>query len=313
MFKVQRYQFARYHVTDPNQWFQDNNRWDVPEDPNGAKSLQPPYRMFITQPPGLVVDNEDGNGNPASSATPAPSGPTWSLTSTFVPYKRSNLAAYVSVDSDATSQTYGQMRVINVLDDQQQGPGQVANAVRSDQDVADALAQFNRSGSNITYGNLLTVPVGDELMYVEPIYASLSSASESTFPILRYVLVSYQGGVGIDTTLTGALEKAKVNAGTSGGPQPTPEPSPSGEPSPSSTPTSQPSGNVQDLLQQAQQEFIRADQALADGDLAAYQEHIKKAQELVNEAVAQQGGAGPSASPSGSSPSGTSPSSSATP
>ena len=47
MFKVQRYQFARYHVTDPNAWFQDNNRWAVPEDPNGAKSLQPPYRMFV--------------------------------------------------------------------------------------------------------------------------------------------------------------------------------------------------------------------------------------------------------------------------
>ena len=63
------------------------------------------------------------------------------------------------------------MRVINVIDEQQQGPGQVANAVRSDNDVADALAQFNRSGSNVTYGNLLTVPVGDELMYVEPVYA----------------------------------------------------------------------------------------------------------------------------------------------
>ncbi len=214
MFKVQRYQFARYHVTDPNAWFQDNNRWDVPEDPNNAaQSLQPPYRMFVAQPPGLVLDDEDGNETPTSLAD-APPGPTWSMTSTFVPYKRSNLAAYVSVDSDATSKTYGQMRVINVIDEQQQGPGQVANAVRSDNDVADALAQFNRSGSKVTYGNLLTVPVGDELMYVEPIYASLETASESTFPILRYVLVSYRGGVGIDTNLSAALEKAKDNADT---------------------------------------------------------------------------------------------------
>ena len=60
----------------------------------------------------------------------------WSLTSTFVPYKRSNLAAYVSVDSDADSPTYGQMRVIDVIDEQQQGPSQVANAVR---DSAEAL------------------------------------------------------------------------------------------------------------------------------------------------------------------------------
>ena len=237
MFKVQRYQFARYHVTDPNAWFQDNNRWAVPEDPNGAKSLQPPYRMFVAQPPGLVPDTEDGNATP-TGAVGAPDGPTWSMTSTFVPYKRSNLAAYVSVDSDATSPTYGQMRVINVIDEQQQGPGQVANAVRSDNDVADALAQFNRSGSNVTYGNLLTVPVGDELMYVEPIYASLSTASESTFPILRYVLVSYRGGVGIDTNLTNALEKARENAEDSDQPDDgSPSPSPTDEPSPTDTPT----------------------------------------------------------------------------
>ncbi len=277
MFKVQRYQFARYHVTDPNAWFQDNNRWDVPEDPNGAKSLQPPYRMFVAQPPGLVPDDEDGNEIPAD-AVAAPEGPIWSMTSTFVPYKRSNLAAYVSVDSDATSPTYGQMRVIDVIDEQQQGPGQVANAVRSDNDVADALAQFNRSGSNVTYGNLLTVPVGDELMYVEPIYASLSTASESTFPILRYVLVSYRGGVGIDTNLTNALEKARENADESDEPDDgSPSPSPTDEPTPTSTPTGPVSDDVGGLLAQAQQEFVLADQALKDGDLSAYQEHIQNA------------------------------------
>jgi uncharacterized membrane protein (UPF0182 family) len=305
MFKVQRYQFARYHVTDPNAWFQDNNRWAVPEDPNGAKSLQPPYRMFVAQPPGLVPDNEDGNATP-TGAVGAPPGPTWSMTSTFVPYKRSNLAAYVSVDSDATSPTYGQMRVINVIDEQQQGPGQVANAVRSDNDVADALAQFNRSGSNVTYGNLLTVPVGDELMYVEPIYASLSTASESTFPILRYVLVSYRGGVGIDTNLTNALEKARENADESDQPvdDGTPSPSPSDEPSPSDTPTGPVSGNVKELLAQAQQEFVLADQALSNGDLAEFQDHYDKARELVAQAVALDEGGNPTGSPaSGSSPS----------
>jgi uncharacterized membrane protein (UPF0182 family) len=235
----------------------------------------------------------------------APEGPTWSMTSTFVPYKRSNLAAYVSVDSDATSPTYGQMRVINVIDEQQQGPGQVANAVRSDNDVADALAQFNRSGSNVTYGNLLTVPVGDELMYVEPIYASLSTASESTFPILRYVLVSYRGGVGIDTNLTNALEKARENADESDQPvDGTPSPSPSDEPSPSDTPTGPVSGNVEELLAQAQQEFVLADQALSNGDLAEFQDHYDKARELVAQAVALDEGGNPtSPAPSGSSPS----------
>ena len=99
MFKVQRYQFARYHVTDPNAWFQDDQRWEVPEDPNVSNNLQPPYRMFVTQPPGLVPADE--GATPPEVAPP--DGPVWSMTSTFVPFKRSNLAAYVSVDSDATS------------------------------------------------------------------------------------------------------------------------------------------------------------------------------------------------------------------
>ena len=306
MFKVQRYQFARYHVTDPNAWFQDNNRWDVPEDPNGSKSLQPPYRMFVTQPPGLLPKPE----SPRAVDTEVPDGQVWSMTSTFVPYRRSNLAAFLSVDSDATSPTYGQMRVIDVIDEQQQGPGQVANAVRSDSGVADALAEFNRSGSAPIYGNLLTVPVGDELMYVEPVYASLSTASEANFPILRYVLVSYRGGVGIDTTLTGALEEAKANAG--GSDEPTGEPTPSDEPT--TTPSGEPTGRAHGHADRDRRpagpgvpgprrdRVHRADQALSAGDLAAYQEHIKEARRLVRLALSLSDGqeGGGSGSPSGS-------------
>jgi uncharacterized membrane protein (UPF0182 family) len=309
MFKVQRYQFARYHVTNPNTWFQDNNRWDVPEDPNGAKSLQPPYRMFVTQPPGLVRENPEVGEDETSDEQ------VWSMTSTFVPYKRNNLAAYVSVDSDATSKTYGQIRVIDVIDEQQQGPGQVANTVRSDSGVADKLNDFSQSGSTPSYGNLLTVPVGDELMYVEPVYSTLSSGSSATFPILRYVLVSYDDGVGIGGTLTEALSQARANAGS-----PTQEPSgePTGEPSgsPSSSPTGEPtdvpSGTVQELLDQAEKEFIAADRALSSGDLAEYQRHIRTARDLVNQALALEAGGTPTTT-SSSAPSGGSPSASPTP
>ena len=302
MFKVQRYQFARYHVTDPNAWFQDNNRWEVPEDPNGAKAYQPPYRMFVTQPPGLVPSPDNPQDLPE-----VPTGQVWSMTSTFVPYKRLNLAAYVSVDSDATSDTYGQLRVIDVIDEQQQGPSQVANSMQSDPEVSERLAEFNRSGNSLTYGNLLTVPLGDELMYVEPVYARRATASEANFPILRYVLVSYKGGVGLGLTLQSALETAIANVDEPGGGEPTDSGSPS--PTPTDTPTSEPTststaspGSVGDLLDQAQQEFELADQALTDGDLSAYQEHIQKARELVQQALAAESGdsGSPSDEPSGS-------------
>jgi uncharacterized membrane protein (UPF0182 family) len=316
MFKVQRYQYARYHVTDPQAWFQDNNRWEVPEDPNvsGGKTLQPPYRMFVDQPAGLVASPD----NPEDAA-PVPDGQTWSMTSTFVPYKRLNLAAYVSVDSDATSDTYGQIRVIDVIDEQLQGPSQVANSMQSDPTVSNSLAEFNRSGNSLSYGNLLTVPLGDELMYVEPVYARRATQSEANFPILRYVLVSYKGGVGLDTTLQGALEKAVANIDEpdDGEPSDTSEPSPTPSGSPSSTPSSTSTaspGSVEALLDQAEQEFFAADQALAEGDLAEYQAHIKAARDLVKQALAaQQGGSSSGTSSEPSASSGAEPSASATP
>ena len=81
LFKVQRYQFARYHVTDSKDWYEDNNRWEVPKDPQAEDKLQPPYRLF--------TDNAEGE-------------PNYSLTSVYVPYRRNNLASFVTVDSDAT-------------------------------------------------------------------------------------------------------------------------------------------------------------------------------------------------------------------
>ena len=301
-FKVQRYQFARYHVTNPSDWFQGNNRWDVPEDPNVANKLQPPYRMFVTMPAGLVPDTDASDADSADAAAQAadiPDTPTWSLTSTFVPYKRNNLAAYVSVDSDASSPTYGQMRVIDVLQTVQLGPSQVNNTIRADPDVTSRISVFNRGGGTVSYGNLLTVPVGDQLMYVEPVYAQISSGSAS-YPILQFVLVYYQGEVGVGDTLPLALQDA-IDSSSTGTTPPTGTPSgtPTGTPS---TPPDNTGASVKQLLTQAQEHFVAADTALKQGDLKTYADEIDQARQLVNQALAlENGGATP---PSSGSPSG---------
>jgi hypothetical protein len=302
LFKVQRYQFARYHVTQPSDWFQGNNRWEVPGDPNVKNNLQPPYRMFVTQPQNL----EPMEAAAGASYSPLTPTPRWSLTSTFVPFKRQNLAAYVSVDSDPLSDTYGRMRVINVIDQQQQGPGQVKNAITSDPVVAQRVADFYLSGGTVSYGNLLTVPVGDDLMYIEPVYASVAAASESSFPILRYVLVAFGDNVGIGTTLEAALEEAGVGTGGTGGTTPEPTPTPGPTDGPSADPTEPPDGTtVQTLLAQAQDAFEAADRALEAHDLTEYDKQIKRARRLVQKALALAGDQGsgdgsPSASPSAS-------------
>ena len=108
LFKVQRYQFARYHVTDAGDFYQANDRWEVPEDPNSSNHQQPPYRLFVDT---AAAASEDG-----AAPTDDAGQETWSLTSTFVPFGRSNLASFVSVNSDANSPEYGSILVRELTD-----------------------------------------------------------------------------------------------------------------------------------------------------------------------------------------------------
>lgn len=282
LFKVQRYQLARYHVTDAGDWYQGSDRWDVPNDPNAAAGqLQPPYRLF--------VDQTAGSGPDAGT-----SEEVWSLTSVFVPRSKNNLASFVSVNSDATSADYGTMRVLELADEQTQGPGLVSNDLQADNAVRESLQPFQLGQSEPQFGNLLTLPVEGGLIYVEPVYA-LRTASESSYPILTYVLVSYNGQIGIGSSLATALADAleveigegtpPVVDGTTPPPDPGAEPTPTPTPAPGEPPTGSVKEQIRAVLTQADDAFQAADDALAAGDLAAYQTQVDLAQGLIQQAI----------------------------
>ncbi|MGZ5399040.1 MAG: UPF0182 family membrane protein [Nocardioides sp.] len=185
LFKVQRYQFARYHVTDTGNFYQDNDLWEVPEDPYVSNTYQPPYRLFVDDPT-------------------VPGDESWALTSVYVPRNKSNLEAFVSVNSDATDDEYGQIRALQLPNEQTDGPGLVANEMANSDNVRRELQAFNLGETEVKFGNLLTLPVGQGLMYVQPVYA-VRELSEGSYPILQFVLVSYGDEVGIGSSLLEAL------------------------------------------------------------------------------------------------------------
>jgi uncharacterized membrane protein (UPF0182 family) len=284
LFQVQRYQFARYHVVDAGDFYQGNNRWEVPEDPYAKGRFQPPYRLFVGDP-----DTSDE---------------TFSLTSVYVPFNKNNLASFVSVDSDATDpEHYGTMRVLELTNDQTPGPGNVANEFTTDTDVANKLAQFSRSGATPIRGNLLTLPVNNGLMYVQPVYAK-QDLSESSWPILRYVLVKYGNDIGVGTTLRLALEDL---VGTSGTATPPPDTGGNGGENPG---TGSINSQIKQKLDLADAAFAAAQAALDAGELGTYQDKVTEAQNYVAQALAladkrdagssESPGAGSSESPSSS-------------
>jgi len=260
LFKVQRYQLARYHVTDASAFYQGSERWEVPTDPELPGSLQPPYRFF-------TGSNSSRSGD-------------WALTSVFVPRGKGNLASYVSVDSDATSETFGKIELLKVSDANAPGPGQVANEMQQDEGVNGQLTQFRVQGATPpVFGNLLTVPLADGLIYVQPVYAVRPGAA-SSFPILQFVIVRYGSRIGIDRDIPLALADA---LGVTVDDDPGPEDNNGQNNGGGEDET--PKEEIARLLQEASDLFDQAAEAQRANDTAQWADLLEDAQAKVEEAL----------------------------
>jgi len=201
MFRVQRDILSAYHVTTADAFYGGQDFWRVPLDPSsfGANAgNQPPYYLTL-QMPGQKM-------------------PTFSLTTPFVPRGgRENLSALAVVNSDSGAD-YGKITVLQLPRSTNiAGPSQVASNFEAKPEVATALSLLRQGGSDVVLGNLLTLPVGNGLLYVQPVYVRATS-NTAAYPLLQKVLVSFGDQIGFDDTLKGALDQVfGGNSGTSAG------------------------------------------------------------------------------------------------
>jgi uncharacterized membrane protein (UPF0182 family) len=192
LFKVQRDLLAKYHVNTPQEFFSAQTFWDVPSDPTKEGGLDPNGNA-PKQPPYYVL-----------AQAPGQSQPTFQVTSALNSLKQQFLAAWVSVSSDPAD--YGHFRVLRLPTegDTIPGPIQVQNQFRTTDKFTQDRTLFQNTGTDVQYGNLLTLPVGGGLLYIEPIY--LKQKEINAFPQLARVLVSYKNKVGFAPTLDKALD-----------------------------------------------------------------------------------------------------------
>lgn len=315
LFKVQRHMLGRYHTTNPHTWFQRSDVWETPADPKLAAAAS----SAAPQQPGQTAPRSGDQKEPPYYLTikwPGDSQPVFSQTAVFVPLGRQNLSVYLAVNSDASSKDYGRLRVLKLSDSQQiAGPAQTFNAIQTEGKVAEQLLPFTRQGSTRTiFGNLLTLPVGGGLLYVQPIYTQINKDSNGgAYPALRFVAVRFGEHVGIGSTLQQALDQVfQGDSGAKTGENPITEPPPGQAPTPgapapnpttapSPAPGSVPSGSAapqpapstsakgpeaaKKLLAEAETLFGEADAALKAGDLANYQAKQNAAKDKVVEAM----------------------------
>ncbi len=281
LFKVQRELLGRYHVSDPRVWYNGTDVWTVPADPvqGNDQTKEPSYYLSIKWP---------GDAQP-----------TFSQTAVFVPRARQNLAAYLAVNADAASPDYGSLRILRMSDTQQiDGPGQTQNAITQNTSVAAELLPYqqNRGAASIKYGNLLTLPMGNGLLYVEPIYTE-RSGNAGAYPALTFVVVRFGEHIGIGNTLQEALDKVfagdagadtgELPAGQTPGATPAPTPGTTAPPTPGTGEVDQAAAVT--AMQKAEQAFTEAEAALRNGDLATYQSKTNEAKVALEDALKKMG------------------------
>jgi uncharacterized membrane protein (UPF0182 family) len=260
LFEVQREVLSEYHVLNPQAFYGGQNFWTIPNDPTGVvanRFSQPPYYLTET--------------------IPGYRQPEFSLTTTFVPRNRANLAGDMVVDSNPTQRGFGTIRILTLPQNAvTEGPSQVQGAFESNAAASAELTLLRRGGSIVTLGNMITIPVGGGLLYIEPVYVTAAAAgSTGSYPSLQRVFAYYQGHpVGFEPTLDAAL--AEVFGGST--------------PSQSTTPGRTSSGTVNAQviadLKQAQQLYTQAQAALHKGDLSAYAQDITKMEQQISNAQA---------------------------
>ncbi|WP_193598455.1 UPF0182 family protein [Microbacterium sp. YJN-G] len=275
LFKVQRAMMGVYHVDDAGSFAQEDNRWQTPEDPRSKDRLQPPYYL--------------------SMKMPGQDKARFSMFSTFIPAdaqgeSREVLMGYLAVDSDAGSEEgvkaegYGKLRLLEIdTSTTVPGPGQVQNTFDSDATVAEKLNVLTIGKSEVKYGNLLTLPVGGGLLYVQPVFVQSSEGTK--LPNLRKVLVAFGDRVAFEDTLTQALDALfGGDAGAAGGDEdvePT-EPDPGtgegeGETPPDEGGTPAPGTDAQaQALEDAREALAAREAALKAGDLEEFAVQDKK-------------------------------------
>jgi uncharacterized membrane protein (UPF0182 family) len=272
-FKVQRDLLARFHVTDPKDFFSGQNYWQVPTDPANDRGGQP-------QPPYYLLAKFPGQNQA-----------TFQITAAVTPKNRQNLAALLSgsyVDGKP------RLQVLELpVDTAIFGPGQVHQNMTSIPAVRSSLTLFESENSQAVYGNLLSLPISGGMLYVEPLY--IKGKAANSYPLMRKVLLSYGKYVAYEDTLQLGLESLVKQATGQAPPTTT---TPGGQP---------PSNAVAEAVTRVQNAINGLREAQKSGDPEAWGKAIKELDDALKAYEAAQKAAGSTPAPSGTPSAGASP------
>ncbi|HBD63094.1 MAG TPA: UPF0182 family protein [Clostridiales bacterium] len=245
-FDVQSDMYRLYHIENPTVFFGREDYWDIAKEKYmdyGEEAVGSSYLMF------KLPDEERVE---------------FLLTTQYTPQNKDNMIALLAARNDGDK--YGELILYEFPKTKTiPGPNMIETKIDQDTVISSQLTLWSQVGSTVLRGNTLVVPIEDSLLYVEPIY--LKSDTESNFPEMKMVVVSFGEKIVMEPTLEQAIEKIF-------GVHKEEEKKPEKEYN---------NANINDLIEQANNLFAEATKASQNGNWALYGDNIRKLENILNQ------------------------------
>ena len=181
LFKIQANMYNKYHMENPKVFYNNEDLWNIPKENYAGDSIdmQPYYTLM-----NLPGDKDKSN---------------FIIMLPFTPNKKDNMIAWLGGKSNGELILYKFPKQKLVY-----GPQQIEARIDQESRISEQLSLWDQRGSRIIRGNLLTIPIEESILYVEPIYLQ---AEQSQLPELKRVIAAYGDKVVMEQTLDQALLK----------------------------------------------------------------------------------------------------------
>lgn len=183
LFELQAEKWQAFHMEDPEVFYNQEDLWSRPTEIYEGDLVQMEAYYVIMNMPG----EEE---------------PEFILMLPFTPSGKDNMVAWLAARCDP--EHYGELFLFKFSKQELiYGPMQIEARFDQDPTISEQLTLWSQQGSSVIRGNLLVIPVGESLIYVEPLYLR---AERSELPELKRVLLSYGPKVIMEETLQQGLQ-----------------------------------------------------------------------------------------------------------
>lgn len=182
-FKIQTEMLQQYHMQDPGVFYNKEDQWSLPRQTSfGQSSTLEPYYIVARLPD---EDREE-----------------FLLIQPFTPVERHNLVAWIAARNDA--EHYGELVLFQFPPGRHvDGPNQVEARIDNDATISEQFTLWGQVGSEVSRGILLVIPIGDSILYAEPVFLRPEALE---FPELRRIILADATKVVMHPTLESSVQ-----------------------------------------------------------------------------------------------------------